>query len=113
MILLNRTRGTLDTWDPLFLDRLAETSRALPWTYPGVGYSAGTLPADMSSAAAFAAAFATAVDAKRFVVLGWSWDGLAAQALLLEHPQRVSPAILVGTNPPGKVELPMQQAFST
>jgi pimeloyl-ACP methyl ester carboxylesterase len=34
-----------------------------------------------------------------------------SQTVLLEHPQRVSHAILVGTNPPGKVELPIQPAF--
>lgn len=110
-ILLNRMRGTLDTWDPLFLDQLAETSRVITVDYPGVGYSSGSLPPDMSGAATFAAAFATAIDVPRFVVLGWSWGGLVSQTLLLEHPQRVSHAILVGTNPPGKVELPIQPAF--
>jgi pimeloyl-ACP methyl ester carboxylesterase len=111
MILLTRMRGTLDTWDPLLLDGLAETHRVITVDYPGVGYSTGALPPDMSRAAAFVAAFASAIDVQRFVVLGWSWGGLVSQALLLEHPDRVSHAVLVGTNPPGKVELPIQQAF--
>jgi pimeloyl-ACP methyl ester carboxylesterase len=111
MILLTRMRGTLDTWDPLFLDQLAETHRVITVDYPGVGYSSGTLPPDMSRAAAFVAAFASAIDVSRFVVLGWSWGGLVSQTLLLEHPQRVSHAVLVGCNPPGKVDRPIQQAF--
>jgi len=111
MILLTRMRGTLDTWDPLFLDQLAERRRVITVDYPGVSHSTGTLPPDMSRTAAFVAAFADAIDVQRFVVLGWSWGGLVSQTLLLEHPQRVSHAILVGTNPPGRVELPIQQAF--
>jgi pimeloyl-ACP methyl ester carboxylesterase len=111
MIVLTRMRGTLDTWDPLFLDNLAESHRVITVDYPGIGYSGGTLPADMSGAAAFVAAFATAIDVPRFVVLGWSWGGLVSQTVVLEHPQRVSHAILIGCNPPGKVERPIQQAF--
>jgi hypothetical protein len=32
MILLTRVRGTLDTWDPLLLDQLAEAHRSSPST---------------------------------------------------------------------------------
>lgn len=111
MILLNRMRGTLDTWDPRFLDLLARSHRVITVDFPGVGYSQGTLPPDMSIAASFVDAFATAIVVPRFVVAGWSWGGLVAQALLLEHAERVSHAILIGTNPPGENERPMQPAF--
>src|SRR5262245_909192 len=80
---LNRMRGTLDTWDPLLLNQLAEAHRVITVDYPGVGYSGGTLPPDMSRAAAFIDAFATAIDVQRFIVLGWSWGGLVSQTLLL------------------------------
>jgi len=111
MLLLNRMRGTIDTWDPLFLDQLAETNRVITVDYPGIGYSAGTLPSSMSGAATFAISFASAINVQRFAVLGWSWGGLVSQTLLLEHPQQVSHAILVGTNPPGKDRIPLQQVF--
>lgn len=111
VILLNRMRGTLDTWDPLFLDLLARSHRVITVDYPGVGYSSGSLPGDMGKAAEFVDAFATAIDIPRFIVAGWSWGGLAAQAFLLACSERVSHAVLMGTNPPGPVELPIQQVF--
>ena len=39
LVLLTRMRGTLDTWDPLFLDQLAVTHRIITVDYPGTGYS--------------------------------------------------------------------------
>ena len=101
LVLLTRFRGTLDTWDPLFLDRLARTHRVITVDYPGVGYSGGPLPADIGSVAAFVKAFATKIGVTRFAVLGWSWGGLVAQIVLLEYPEAVSHAVLVGTAPPG------------
>lgn len=46
IILANRFRGTLDTWDPLFLDLLAQTNTVITFDYSGIGYSEGELPLD-------------------------------------------------------------------
>ena len=51
MILLTRMRGTLDTWDPLFLDELAKSNRVITVDYPGVGYSTGALPPEIGDVA--------------------------------------------------------------
>ena len=111
MILLNRMRGTLDTWDPLFLDQLAQSNRVITVDYPGVGHSGGTLPGDIGQVAAFVANFADAVGVDRFVLTGWSWGGTVAQTFLVEHPGRATHAVLIGTVPPGKGGVPIQQAF--
>jgi pimeloyl-ACP methyl ester carboxylesterase len=111
ILIANRMRGTLDTWDPAFLDALAARHTLYWFDYPGIGYSSGALPADHGLVARFVADFATAVGVERFAILGWSWGGLAAQALLLQAPERVSHAILIGTNPPGAVQIPIQQVF--
>lgn len=111
MILVNRLRGTIDTWDPLFLDALASKNTVVTVDYPGVAYSEGKLPDDMASVSRFIDDFATAIKVDRFVILGWSWGGLAAQAYLLDHTDRVTHAILVGTNPPGRNEIPLQKVF--
>ncbi len=111
MILVNRMRGTIDTWDPLFLDSLAKRHRVIVVDYPGVGYSSGALPGDMSEAATFVAEFATAIGTSRFIMVGWSWGGAVALTVTLEHPGRVTHAVIIGANPPGKLERPIQQAF--
>ena len=59
LVLLTRMRGTLDTWDPLFLDQLAATHRIITVDYPGIGYSGGSLPTDVAEVAAFVNAFTT------------------------------------------------------
>jgi pimeloyl-ACP methyl ester carboxylesterase len=111
VVLLNRMRGTLDTWDPVFLDYLAKTNRIVTVDYPGTGYSGGTFPTDMTAAAGFVKEFAARISLTRFAVLGWSWGGLAAQALVLQFPDIVSHAVLVGTAPPGPGQVPIQQVW--
>lgn len=111
IVLATRMRGTIDTWDPRFLDALARQRRVITVDYPGVGHSAGRLPDDVGHAAGFIDAFATEIGLDRYAILGWSWGGLVAQALLLDKPERITHAVLVGTNPPGPTEHPIQQVF--
>lgn len=111
LVLITRMRGTLDTWDPLFLDELAKHSRVVSVDYPGVGYSSGKLPAGIGEAASFVVAFADGIKLDKFALMGWSWGGTVAQTVVVDHPGRVTHGILVGTSPPGKNPVAMQQAF--
>lgn len=108
MVMVNRLRGTLDTWDPLFLDQLAASNTVIIVDYPGVGYSSGQLPPDMAKVASFIADFSSALKLDRFIIAGWSWGGAAAQAFLIDYPARVTHAVLIGTNPPGDIKVPFQ-----
>jgi pimeloyl-ACP methyl ester carboxylesterase len=109
ILMANRMRGTLDTWDPLFLDQLASTNQLVYFDYPGIGYSEGKLPTDFKDIAQFIRDFATEIGLGRFAMLGWSWGGFVTQSTLLDFPEMVTHAILVGTNPPGKNEVPINQ----
>jgi pimeloyl-ACP methyl ester carboxylesterase len=111
LLLANRMRGTLDTWAPLFLDELARAHTVITFDYPGIGYSSGKLPDDMGHVADFINDLAGALKLEKFAILGWSWGGFASQTLVVDHPGRVTHAILVGTNPPGKDQLPIEQLF--
>jgi pimeloyl-ACP methyl ester carboxylesterase len=111
LVLLTRMRGTLDTWDPLFLDQLAVTHRIITVDYPGIGYSGGSLPTDIAEVAAFVNAFTTTLGVNRFAVMGWSWGGIVAQAVMLRYPERVSHAVLVGTAPPGPGQAEIQKVW--
>jgi pimeloyl-ACP methyl ester carboxylesterase len=111
MVLITRMRGTIDSWDPLFLDELAKRNRVILVDYPGVGYSSGKLPAGIGDAAGFVVAFADAMKLDKFILMGWSWGGTVAQTVVVDHPGRVTHAILVATAPPGKNPVAIQQAF--
>lgn len=111
ILMANRFRGTLDTWDPLFLDALAKHHTLVFFDYPGIGYSQGTLPDRIDELTRFIDAFATAIGVQQFTLLGWSWGGLAAQAYAIEHPDRAKQLVLIATHPPGKLDIPLQKVF--
>ncbi|QSB25359.1 alpha/beta hydrolase [Flavobacterium sp. CLA17] len=101
IVLANRMRGTLDTWDPLFLDELAKYHTVITFDYPGTGYSSGTLPNSMEIVADYVKKFTKAINVDKFAMLGWSWGGYATQTTLLEYPEIVTHGFLVGTAPAG------------
>lgn len=111
IILANRFRGTLDTWDPLFLDKLAENYNVITFDYTGIGYSTGTLPTDVTLVAQDIKDLADYLKLKSFTVLGWSYGGTIAQAATLNYPERITKTVLIGTGPPGKNEMPLEKAF--
>ena len=111
LVLVNRFRGTLDTWDPAFVDALARQHTVILFELPGIGYSQGAQPKTMEQAVASLDGFVDALGLQKFDLLGWSWGGLLAQAYLIDKPGRVDHAVLLATNPPGKNEIPLQPAF--
>lgn len=111
ILMANRFRGTLDTWDPAFLDALAKEHTVIPFDFPGVGYSEGTQLDSMEDAATFIEALRRSLDLDHFVILGWSWGGLAVQSYMLAHPEAITHAILLATNPAGEVLVPLSPDF--
>ena len=111
IILANRFRGTLDTWDPLFLDELAKNYRVITFDYTGIASSTGTLPTDVTTVAKDIKDLADHLKLKNTIVLGWSYGGTVAQAALIQYPQLISQAVLIGTGPPGKNDRPLEKAF--
>lgn len=111
LLLLNRFRGTLDTWDPAFLDALARHRTLYLFDLPGIGYSEGVQPDSMEAGIALVDGFADALGLREFDLLGWSWGGLLAQAYAVDRPGRVGKLVLLATNPPGHNEIPLQPAF--
>jgi pimeloyl-ACP methyl ester carboxylesterase len=54
---------------------------------------------------------ANALGIDRFAIGGWSWGGLVAQVVVTGHPERLTHAIIIGANPPGENQVPIQEAF--
>jgi pimeloyl-ACP methyl ester carboxylesterase len=111
IILSNRFRGTLDTWDPLFLDTLSKNYRVITFDYTGIGYSTGTLPTDVISVANDIKDLAFYLKLEKTAVLGWSWGGLIAQAASLQYPELITHAVIIGSVPVGKRIVDIAPAF--
>jgi len=111
IILCNRFRGILDTWDPAFLDGLAQSFRVITFDYSGLGRSTGHASYDPRALANDANDLADALGLDTVIIGGWSLGGLAAQTMAAAHPGRVSHAVLIGTGPPGPVAHPVEQLF--
>lgn len=111
IFLANRFRGTLDTWDPLFLELLAQNHTVITFDYAGIGYSTGELPLDIKDVAAEIPKLADYLKIDKFNVMGWSYGGWVAQYATFMNTDRVLKTVLLGTNPMGKNEVPFEPAF--
>lgn len=111
IILCNRFRGTLDTWDPLFLDALAVNYTVITFDYSGIGYSTGSLPTGITEVAKDVRDIAAYLQLEKIILLGWSYGGFVAQAATFKYAELITKTILLGTNPPGKNEIPFEDIF--
>jgi len=112
IVLCTRFRGTLDDWDPAFLDALAAGGlRVITFDYSGLGLSTGTRTYDAPSLAKDAHDLIEALELKEVVIGGWSLGGIAAQLVIALYPQRLTHAVLIGTTPPGLTARPAEQLF--
>jgi pimeloyl-ACP methyl ester carboxylesterase len=97
LILINRFRGTMDEWDPAFLDHIAAERHVVIFDNAGVARSGGEAPARMADWAANAAKFIETLGYRQVDVLGFSFGGLVAQELTLRRPELVRRLIIVGS----------------
>lgn len=111
LILCLRFRGVMDSWDPAFLDALAEQFRVITFDYSGLGASTGISSYRSERMAQDVLDLADALGLARFAVAGWSIGGMAAQVATVMAPERVDHLILIGSTPPGKVALPSEPIF--
>jgi pimeloyl-ACP methyl ester carboxylesterase len=110
-ILCNRFRGTLDTWDPAFLDALAKDFNVITFDPSGLGLSTGTPSVEMQQFAADIKDLADGLGFTSIIAGGWSFGGMVAQTAIVRYPSLISHGVLIGTNPPGKNEHPIEPVF--
>jgi pimeloyl-ACP methyl ester carboxylesterase len=111
LILANRFRGILDSWDPLFLDSLACNHRVITFDYSGFGLSTGEPATIMAGFSKDVVDLAGVLGLGRFVMGGWSFGGWVAQTVATAHADLVSHLILIGTRPPGRNAHPIEPVF--
>lgn len=97
LVCLNRFRGTMDDWDPLFMDRLASDRPVILFDNAGVARSGGSAATTMQGWAGNAADFTDAMGLGQVDLLGFSFGGLVAQELALLRPELVRKLAIVGS----------------
>jgi pimeloyl-ACP methyl ester carboxylesterase len=111
IVLCNRFRGILDSWDPAFLDTLAESFTVIYFDYSGLGVSTGNASFNPRALANDARDLAWTLGYEEIVIAGWSLGGQAAQAFTALYPEMVSHTILIGSIPPGQEVKGSEQIF--
>ncbi|PNG24270.1 alpha/beta fold hydrolase [Methylocella silvestris] len=111
LVLNVRFRGTLDSWDPLFLDELAKNFEVVIFDYTGLGASTGTPTYDRASLVKDAKDLIDYLGFEKVIIGGWSLGGVVAQKFTTTHPGKISHTILIGTAPPGKPEVSGERLF--
>lgn len=111
IIFCNRFRGTLDSWDPAFIDELANEYLVIIFDYSGIGLSSGELPTVIAEVAEDVKDLADFLQLEKFIIGGWSYGGTIAQTFSVLYPQRITHTILIGTTPPGQNPNPPEAMF--
>ncbi|WP_081984847.1 alpha/beta fold hydrolase [Sphingomonas sp. 35-24ZXX] len=112
LVLFNRFRGTLDTWDPLFIDSLAgQGFEVITFDYSGLGLSTGERSYDPPALVKDARELILGLGLKDVAIGGWSLGGIVAQIYLAMFGAEISHVVLIGTTPPGQLVKTAEQLF--
>ena len=93
--------GTMNNFDPIHTNRLAQDRPVILVDYRGVGRSGGEMPDSMPAVAADIIAFVKALGLKEIDLFGFSIGGMVAQQVVLDAPELVRRILLAGTGPSG------------
>jgi pimeloyl-ACP methyl ester carboxylesterase len=103
LVLLNRFRGTIDWWDPEFLDHLAAERDVIVFDDIGVGYTTGVARDSVEGFADGAIEFVEALGLAQVDLLGWTLGGIVAQHVARRRPDLVRKLVLAASNVDGQV----------
>lgn len=103
LVLALRFRGTMDHWDPAFLDRLAAERDVIVFDNIGHARTDGDAPTTIEALAGGLVEFVSALELAEVDLLGWSLGGIVVQAATLQRPELVRRLIVAGSSPGGGV----------
>jgi pimeloyl-ACP methyl ester carboxylesterase len=102
LVVLNGFAATSADWDPSFISRLSSCNQLILPDSRGIGRSTDNERRfDVTLLAEDTARIIEVLGFEHANVLGWSMGGFVAQALALQHPNRVNKLILLSTDPGG------------
>lgn len=111
LVLITGYTGTMEDWDPRFVDALAQHHRVVVFDNAGIGATSATPgPLSIDAMADQTSALISALHLGRPDVLGWSMGTMIAQALAVSHPSQVDRLVLCAAYPGnGQVVRPPQK----
>jgi pimeloyl-ACP methyl ester carboxylesterase len=101
VLFLQHFRGTMDNWDPIVTNAIAQHHDVILFDNAGVGASSGTAENTIAASSRHVVAFLQALGLESVDVFGFSMGGFIAQQLAYDYPSLVRRLILVGTGPQG------------
>ncbi|RFZ90941.1 alpha/beta hydrolase [Mucilaginibacter conchicola] len=112
LVLCNRFKGNLDTWDPAFIDALARHLQVILFDYTGIGHSTGKVAvSDIPTTAKDVKDLLEGLNLSPHAVGGWSYGGMVAQTFFALYPDYAERLVLIGTPPPGDNPHPVEKVF--
>jgi pimeloyl-ACP methyl ester carboxylesterase len=103
LVLMNRFKGTIDWWDPKFLDILSAEHDVIVFDYVAIGYTTGEARSSIEAFADGAIEFIEALGLPQVDLLGWSLGGNVAQHVVLRRPDLVRKLVIGGNTPGGTI----------
>ncbi|NWB95751.1 alpha/beta hydrolase [Pseudomonas gingeri] len=101
LVCLQHFTGTINNWDSIHTNRLAQDRPVVLVDYRGVGRSSGETPGSMQGMARDIIAFIEALGVGQVDLFGFSLGGMVAQQIVLDAPKLIRRLILAGTGPSG------------
>ncbi len=108
LILLQHFTGTMDSWDPVVVNSLAENRPVIVFNNAGIGTSGGKTPDNIDQMTTDAESFITALGFALVDLLGFSLGGFIAQLMATRHAVKIRKIVLAGTAPKGGEQHLMQ-----
>jgi pimeloyl-ACP methyl ester carboxylesterase len=100
LVMIMGLAGSMDSWDPTFLDALAKFHRIVLLDNEGVGKSTSLKgPLTIRRMADTTARVMAKLKLRGADVAGWSMGGMIAQSLVIRHPKQVRELTLMATAP--------------
>jgi pimeloyl-ACP methyl ester carboxylesterase len=113
LIMLMGLSGTMDVWDPNFINELSKNNRIIMFDYRGIGKTdSGSKPLTIKQYADDTSGLMDALKIPRANVLGWSLGTYVAQEFALAYPEKTNKIVLYAADFGGeKAIMPTQEVI--
>ena len=99
LVMAMRLRGTIDHWDPAFLDALSANREVIIFDNRGINLSTGTPASSIAEMAEGLIEFTAALGLEKFDLFGWSMGGMVVATAALARPDLVGHLVFSGSTP--------------